>query len=88
MTIDEVVHGLQISHGSAYEMIDNKLGFHKICARWSQNNWQVHKQTRLDIWQKHFDRYGNERDIFLDRIITGDETWIHHYEPESKRQSI
>ena len=43
---------------------------------------------RVDICQKHLDRYGNERDIFLDRIITGDETWIHHYGPESKRQSM
>ena len=24
---------------------------------------------------------------FLDRIITGDESWFHYYEPESKRQS-
>ena len=43
---------------------------------------------RVDIYQKHLDHYGNERDIFLDRIITGDETWIHHYEPESKQQSV
>ena len=25
---------------------------------------------------------------FLQQIVTGDETWIHHYEPESKRQSM
>jgi hypothetical protein len=25
-----------------------------------------------------------EGDSFLDRIITSDETWYHHYEPESK----
>ena len=31
----------------------------------------------------------SERDnTFFDRLITGDETWIHHYEPESKRQSM
>ena len=24
----------------------------------------------------------------LDRIITGDETWVHHFEPDSKRQSM
>jgi hypothetical protein len=23
----------------------------------------------------------------LSRIVTGDETWVHHYEPESKSQS-
>jgi len=25
---------------------------------------------------------------FLERIITTDETWVHHYEPESKAQSM
>jgi len=25
--------------------------------------------------------------LFLKRIVTGDETWIHHYDPESKQQS-
>ena len=25
---------------------------------------------------------------FLQRIITGDETWVHHYESESKRRSM
>jgi len=24
----------------------------------------------------------------LSRIVTGDETWAHHYEPETKRQSM
>ena len=32
VTIDEVAHVLQISHGSAYEMMHNKLGFHEVCA--------------------------------------------------------
>ena len=89
MTIDEVAHVLQISHGSAYEMMHNKLGFHKVCARWVPKQLtEVNKQMRVDICQKHLDFYGNEWDIFLDRIITGDETWVNQYKPESKRQSM
>ena len=26
--------------------------------------------------------------LFLKRIVTGDETWIHHYDPQSKQQSM
>jgi response regulator of citrate/malate metabolism len=33
LTIDEVANHLQISHGSAYKIIHNRLGFHKVCAR-------------------------------------------------------
>jgi hypothetical protein len=25
---------------------------------------------------------------FLEQIFTADETWVHHYEPESKAQSV
>jgi hypothetical protein len=48
----------------------------------------LHNQTSLDICQQHLDRYGNERDTFLDRIITGDEKWLHHCNPESKWNSM
>ena len=79
MIIDEVAHVLQINHGSAYELMDNRLVFHKVYARWvSKQLPEVHKQTHVDIYQKHLDPYGNEQDIFLDRIITGDETCVHH----------
>jgi hypothetical protein len=42
-----------------------------------------------EICQHLLDRYNNEgKEEFLSRMVTGDETWVHHYEPESKRQSM
>jgi hypothetical protein len=41
VTIDEVADHLQISHGSAYEIIHNRLGFHKVCARWGPKQLTV-----------------------------------------------
>jgi transposase len=32
VTADEVAHQLQIIHGSTYEIIHNRLAFHKVCA--------------------------------------------------------
>ena len=87
LTIDEVANCLQISHGSAYEIIHNRLDFHKVCASWIPKQLtMLHKQMHLDIYQQNLDHYDKEGDAFLDRIITGDETWVHHYEPECKRQ--
>ncbi|GFS76299.1 mariner Mos1 transposase [Trichonephila clavipes] len=34
------------------------------------------------------DRYHKEGDQFLERIVTGYETWVSHITPESKRQSM
>ena len=84
LTIVEVANCLQISHGSAYEIIHNRLGFHEVCARWISKQLTVlHKQTRMDICQQNLDHRGKEGDAFLVRIITDDETWVH-YEAECK----
>jgi hypothetical protein len=34
------------------------------------------------------ERYHRDGDKFLDYIVTGDETWVSHFTPESKRQSL
>jgi len=46
------------------------------------------KHKRLDVCSQHLARYREEGDNFLQQTVTGDETWIHHYEPQSKRQSL
>jgi len=40
------------------------------------------------LTQELLNQHEAEGGSFLDRIITGDETWCHHYEKESKRQSM
>ena len=47
-----------------------------------------HKRARQTIGQEHLDRHAREGDAFLHRIVTGDESWVYHYEPESMRQSM
>jgi hypothetical protein len=32
--------------------------------------------------------YEADGESFLSQIVTGDETWIHHFELETKRQSV
>ena len=49
---------------------------------------QEHKEHHIQVCQDLLNQYKAEGDSFLDRIITGDETWCHHYELESKWQSM
>jgi len=37
---------------------------------------------------KFLTRCAQERDEFLDSIVTGDETWGFHHTPESKEQLL
>jgi hypothetical protein len=52
-------------------------------------NSALPRRSVYEICRRLLDRYNNEgKEEFFSRIVTGDETWVHHYEPESKRQSI
>jgi hypothetical protein len=37
---------------------------------------------------QHLLRYADEGEDMLNRIVTGDESWVHHYQPESKHASV
>ncbi|GFQ94816.1 histone-lysine N-methyltransferase SETMAR [Trichonephila clavata] len=37
---------------------------------------------------EHLVRYHEDGNDFLFRIVTGDETWVHHFLPESKAASM
>ena len=78
---------MDVSYGSAQAIVHDDLGYHKVCARWVPKQLtSQHKDQRVDVATKFLQRYDEDPGI-LERIVTGDETWIHHYEPESKRQS-
>jgi hypothetical protein len=47
-----------------------------------------HKTARIKVCAELLQRSEKEGDIFLSRIITGEETSVHHYDPLTKRQSI
>jgi histone-lysine N-methyltransferase SETMAR len=69
--------------------IIQQLGYRKICARWVPKMLtQENKKIRVECSQKLLNRYHQEGEQFLLKIVTGDETWVHHYDPEEKRQSM
>lgn len=89
LTIDEIASEVGISHGSVHSIVTEHLGFRKICARWVPRLLTLdQKQTRRDICQRLLNRLEREGNGFLNRIITCDETWVHHYTPESKMASM
>jgi len=46
---------------------------------------EVMKQNRLNICRQLILRYDREKEYFLNIIVTGDEFWVRHYDPENKR---
>ncbi|KFM76654.1 hypothetical protein X975_15031, partial [Stegodyphus mimosarum] len=58
-------------------------------ARWvPQQLTSTHKEQRMGVSLEHLVCYHEDGNDFLFRIVTGDETWVHHFTPESKAASM
>lgn len=87
--IDELAELVHISHGSVHTIIHDHLGYRLLCASWMPKILNDRQKTeRFGAALTHLTRYHNEGDAFLSAIVTGDESWCHHYEPETRRQSL
>ena len=85
--VSEVAAHLDISYGSAYAILHDDLGYRKVCAQWVPKVVTVvNKRQLMGVATQFVRRY--EDPSILERTITGDKTWVHHYDPESKRQSM
>ena len=88
VSMDTIARTLGIGHNAVQEMIES-LGCRKVSARWVPRLLtEDHKGQRKAITSELLQRYRHEGDDFLLRIVTGDESWFHHFEPETKRQSM
>ncbi|GFV80337.1 HTH_48 domain-containing protein [Trichonephila clavipes] len=78
-----------VGRTTLHKVVSEKLKFRKLCARWVPRLLtEEHKLKRMACALDFLDRYHKEGDQFLERIVTGDETWVSHITPESKRQSM
>jgi DNA-binding CsgD family transcriptional regulator len=89
VTTDEIALQLGISQGTAYSLVHDILAFRKVSAKWVPKHLtKKHKHNCQHTCSSLLEWYNCEGDNFLNHIITGDETWIHHYEPETKQQRM
>jgi len=78
-----------ISVGSVATILHEHLGLSKVCARWVPRMLTAEmKQHRMQIAEENLEAMNRSWDVFKQRFLTGDETWIHHYDPESKQESM
>ncbi|KAM7298352.1 putative uncharacterized protein FLJ37770 isoform X1 [Ixodes scapularis] len=70
-----------------HRILTEDLQMRKVCAKMVPKVLTSEmKEERLLKCQELHERFETDPE-FLDRVITGDETWIFEYDPESKRQS-
>lgn len=78
-----------VGRTTLHKIVSENLQFHKLCSRWVPRLLtEEHQKKRMACSLDFLERYHDEGDQLLERIVTGDETWVSHITPESKRQSM
>jgi histone-lysine N-methyltransferase SETMAR len=89
LKIREIVAAHGISKGSVHLILHERLGLSKVCARWVPRFLTpIHRSDRVDISRENLDRIRADTNNFYSRCVTGDETWLYHFDPESKQESM
>lgn len=84
----QIAERLGISLERADNILTNELGFAKVSARWVPRLLTPEqKRIRWTVSKSNLELFEADEDNFLARFITMDESWVHHYQPETKVQS-
>ena len=85
LIISHLANVISISRERVENILQNELGTLKVSARWVPRLLTPdQKLTRLVMSEANLARFEADPDRFL----TQDECWVHHFEPETKRQSM
>ena len=78
-----------ISFRAVQSILTATLGMSKVMVRLvlQMVNDDLKKRTRQDISRYLPFPYGDDPRNFIEPVVTPDETWVHHFDPESKMQS-
>jgi hypothetical protein len=87
LTVQEIADKVRISTGSAHSILTEDLHMCRVVAKSVPKLLsQEQQQLRLEVTQDMLERTNGDPE-FLKTVITGDETWVYGYDPETKVQS-
>ena len=84
LTIRSIAERVSIDRETVRKVLTEVLDMRKVCVKIVPKELtEEQKQRRVTYCQDLLKR----QDDILGRVITGDETWVYQYDPETKRQS-
>lgn len=86
--IREIADAMHISNERVFYVLHNILGMKKLSARWVPRLLTAdQKRNRVTTSEECLAMFNHSPSEFWRRYVTVDETWVHHYTPETKQQS-
>jgi hypothetical protein len=77
ITIDSVATAPGCSHGLAFNIMQDHLKFQKVCSQWVPRELKDReKMNEMGLSLKLLLQYADEGEDILNRIVTGDESFV------------
>ena len=87
LTLRMISSELNLNPFTVHQILTQDLDKRKVCAKMVPKNLTTEQKAgQRDVCLDLLDRLEREPEFFS-RVITGDESWILEYDPETKRQS-
>ena len=84
-----IAEQLGISRERVGSIIHEDLDMWKLSAKWVPKCFNANqKRQRCQSSGQLLEFFRRDPNDFLSRFVTTDETWLHHYDPETKQQSM
>ena len=85
----DIARQTDIHFGVVQSNLTNILGMSKVSAKYVPRMLtKDQEKCKLDISKFLPSLYEDDPEEFMRRLVTQDETWVHRFEPEAKKQSM
>ena len=88
ITVKQLASETRISVDSVEKILHDRLNLNKVSARWVPRLLTADQMKERADCCKHLLRLEANDDLFFQKIVTMDETWIYQFDPESKNESM
>ena len=85
--IRDIAEEVEVGYGTCQRVLTEELGMNRVAAKFVPRILTAdQKQQRVNVCTE-LRQLASHDETFLSRVITGDESWVYGYDPETKRQS-
>ena len=89
LPVKDIASCTGISEGSVQTILKNRLDLRKVCSRWVPHLLTEEQKTqRLRCAQEFLKTYKGCNSWVISNLLTGDETWVHMFEPQRRADNM
>jgi histone-lysine N-methyltransferase SETMAR len=88
ISVVRIAEATGISPTSVHRILHESLHMNKVSTKWIPRILTPDiKEARVSCAKELLELCDEDPSVFFPRIVTGDESWIHHYDPESQAEA-